>query len=243
MQFPVYVGVGPLAVHPHPLFEGLGYVVAAYLFKWLRARQGDALDEDTRGWVVVAAVVGGAIGSKLMYLASDPEVTFGGGFGVLLGGKSIVGGLVGALIGVELAKWWLGVTRSTGDLFAVPCALGIAVGRIGCFLTGLSDHTHGLPTSLPWGVDFGDGLPRHPTQLYEIVFLCLLAVVLYRWRPRREGDTFRLFLAAYAAFRLWVELIKPGVLYGWLNGIQWVCLAVLIYYAAQVAPRARVAHG
>ena len=241
MQVPVYLGLGPLQIHPHPVFEALGYLVAAQTFRWQRARRGDHLDEDTRGWLVVAAVVGGALGGKLLYWASDPGATLGGDLAGVLGGKSILGALVGALIGVELAKRRLGVARATGDLFALPCALGIAVGRIGCFLTGLADHTHGLPTALPWGVDFGDGLPRHPAQLDEIAFLCLLAAALLRWRPRRDGDAFAAFFVAYAAFRLGLEFMKPGLFVGGLSAIQWVCLAVLLYYAARLAPRWRLA--
>lgn len=84
------------------------------------------------------------------------------------------------LITVELAKRYIGLRDSTGDLYAIPLALGIAIGRIGCFLTGLSDNTYGTPSNLPWAVNFGDNIPRHPTQLYEIVFLLLLIPVLYR---------------------------------------------------------------
>ncbi len=97
-----------------------------------------------------------------------------------MGGKTIVGGLVFGLISVELFKRYIGVRQSTGDLYAIPLALGIAIGRIGCFLTGLSDNTYGTPTNLPWAIDFGDGIPRHPTQLYEIVFLLALIPLLYK---------------------------------------------------------------
>ena len=97
----------------------------------------------------------------------------------LVGGKTIVGALVGGLISVELAKRYIGLRTSTGDLYAIPLALGIAIGRIGCFLTGLSDNTYGTPTNLPWAVNFGDGIPRHPTQIYEIIFLLALIPFLY----------------------------------------------------------------
>jgi prolipoprotein diacylglyceryltransferase len=77
-------------------------------------------------------------------------------------------------------KRYIGLRTSTGDLYAIPLALGIAIGRIGCFLTGLSDNTYGIPTNLPWAINFGDGIPRHPTQLYEILFLLALIPFLYR---------------------------------------------------------------
>jgi phosphatidylglycerol---prolipoprotein diacylglyceryl transferase len=98
-----------------------------------------------------------------------------------MGGKTIVGALIFGLIAVELMKRYIGVRQSTGDLYAIPLALGIAIGRIGCFLTGLSDNTYGTPTTLPWAINFGDGIPRHPTQLYEIIFLLALIPILYRF--------------------------------------------------------------
>ena len=66
-----------------------------------------------------------------------------------MGGKTIVGALIFGLISVELIKRYIGLRQSTGDLYAIPLALGIAIGRIGCFLTGLSDNTYGTPTNLP----------------------------------------------------------------------------------------------
>jgi len=113
---------------------------------------------------------------------------------------------------MEITKKFLGVAHSTGDAFVFPLILGIAVGRIGCFLTGLPDHTHGVHTNLPWAVDFGDG-PRHPTQLYEIAFLLLLGVALLirtRRGPMWNGQLFRLFMLGYLAFRFAVEFIKPS---------------------------------
>ncbi|MES2392766.1 MAG: prolipoprotein diacylglyceryl transferase family protein, partial [Acidobacteriota bacterium] len=120
------------------------------------------------------------------------------------GGKTIVGGLLGGWMGVELVKALRGVKGRTGDLFAVPLCVGIAVGRLGCFFAGLADDTYGVATSLPWGVDFGDGVRRHPTQIYEFLFLCGLALVLAKWmkRPHAEGVVFRGFMAAYLGWRL-----------------------------------------
>jgi phosphatidylglycerol---prolipoprotein diacylglyceryl transferase len=131
--------------------------------------------------VIAAAVAGAALGSKVLFWFEDPELTWHNltNPAYLTGGKTIVGALVLGLITVELAKRYIGLRTSTGDLYAIPLVLGIAIGRIGCFLTGLSDNTSGTSTNLPWAVDFGDGIPRHPTQLYEIIFLLALVPILH----------------------------------------------------------------
>jgi len=127
-------------------------------------------------------VAGAALGSKLLFWLEDPQLTWHNlnNPAYLMGGKTIVGALVFGLISVELVKRYIGLRQSTGDLFAIPLAIGIAIGRIGCFLTGLSDNTYGTPSTLPWAVNFGDGIPRHPTQLYEIIFLLALIPILYK---------------------------------------------------------------
>jgi phosphatidylglycerol:prolipoprotein diacylglycerol transferase len=153
------------------------------------------------------------------------------------GGKTIVGGLLGGWLAVELAKKVQGITTRTGDLFVIPLCIGIAVGRIGCLLAGLADDTYGKPTSLPWAVDFGDAVGRHPTQAYEILFLIALAVLL-RWcdkRPHANGSLFRLFMAAYLSWRLLIDFLKPQPLVAGMNLIQWACifglLALTIHFA------------
>lgn len=114
------------------------------------------------------------------------------------------------MIGVEITKKIIGVNRATGDVFVYPLIMGTAVGRIGCFLTGLSDRTYGIATNLPWGIDFGDGIPRHPTQLYEIIFLLSLIVVLQvRSRyHRQEGELFKFYMVSYLSFCLLIDFIK-----------------------------------
>lgn len=109
------------------------------------------------------------------------------------------------------------------------------IGRVGCFLAGLADGTYGLPTDLPWGVDFGDGIPRHPTQLYEIAFAGALWLGLRRLQARlasQPGLLFKTMLVAYLLWRLAVDALKP-VPFAYplgLSGIQWVCLLALLAY-------------
>jgi phosphatidylglycerol---prolipoprotein diacylglyceryl transferase len=232
VSFPVYIDVGPLHLHPHIVFELLAYAVGVQLYLRDRRRARDVIDAPARWSVVAAAIVGAAIGSKVLYWLEDPAATLAHWRDplFLMGGKTIVGGLAGGFLAVELTKRYAGITRRTGDVFAVPLCIGIAIGRIGCFLSGLGDATYGTPSSLPWAIDFGDGIPRHPTQLYEVLFLLVLAATL-RLRARRpyaEGDLFRVFLVGYMAFRLAVDGIKPQVrVIGDFSSIQLVALLTL----------------
>lgn len=228
-----------MLLYPHAVFDLLAYTVGFRLFLFQRRRLGDTIDTHARWTVVAAAILGAAIGSKLFFWLEDPRETLAHWNDpiFLLGGKTIVGALIGGLIAVELEKRWAGLTRRTGDLFAMPLAAGITIGRIGCFLSGLPDRTYGTPSTLPWAVDFGDGIPRHPTQLYESIVMAIAAFVLGRLtrRPHREGDVFKLFMAMYFGLRLLVDGIKPEVrvLLG-LSSLQWASVAVLLYYGDDV---------
>lgn len=144
--------------------------------------------------------------------------------------------LLGGWIGVEIAKKWMKISHSTGDAFVFPLILGISIGRIGCFLTGLDDHTYGNFSSLPWAVNFGDG-PRHPTQLYEIVMLWILGLLLLmRGRTHlQNGQLFRLFMLGYLLFRFGVEFIKPTYKpYLGLSAIQLACVAGMLLTGYQL---------
>jgi phosphatidylglycerol---prolipoprotein diacylglyceryl transferase len=230
------VSLPPVAIHT--ILEMVAYAVGTQIY--LRQRRRLSLpaltDSENSLWVVVGAAMGAAIGSKLSFWLDDPLAAFAGfpDWRHLLEGKSIVGGLLGGLIGVEAAKAAMGITTSTGDAFVWPLAIGMSIGRVGCFLSGLADHTYGIASSLPWAIDFGDGIPRHPTQLYEIGFLLCWTTLIWRRRARlsRSGDVFRLYLSGYLLFRLLVEFIKPVPYdYGGLTGIQWLAIAGLAYDA------------
>lgn len=223
----------------HWVLEAAAYAAGFRLFLVLRKRKGDAIAETTRITVIAGAALGAALGAKLLQALVDPAATLAsvGDPRAFLAGKTVVGGLLGGLAGVELVKKLVGEPRSTGDLFVLPLCAGMAIGRVGCFLAGLDDHTHGVATSLPWGVDFGDGVRRHPTQLYEIAVLGLLAFWTSRRTPAREGDLFKGFLLAYLAWRLAIELLKPEPRpYLGLSAIQVAALAGLAIYARH-APR------
>ncbi len=226
----------------HLAFEVLGLIGGAAVYAIQRSTR-DTLTAEARATVFTGAALGAMIGARLLFWLCEPALTLAhlGDAQYLFGGKTVVGGLLGGLIGVEIIKKSSGIRRSSGDLFVFPLIAAIAIGRIGCFLYGPADHTEGDPTNLPWGMAIADGVRRHPVALYEIGFLLLLALALALIRLPVEGDRFRLFLASYLSFRLSVDFIKPDPppLMAGLTAIQWACLGGIAYYALVLLRRAQ----
>lgn len=231
MTYPVYI----FGIHPHFLFESLSYFIGFRVY--LYTRNQERIPKDKAMWVVVGAIFGAAFGSKFVYWLEDPAETLQNWDDILylMKGKTIVGGLLGGLIGVETAKKIIGWSRSTGDDFVLPLAVGMMIGRIGCFLTGLDDHTYGTVTNWVTGINFGDGVYRHPTQLYEIgflfIFIIFLLIIKKQNKVRWEGFLFQLFMLGYLTFRLLIDFIKPTPHpYLHLNNIQVASIAGILYY-------------
>lgn len=211
-----------LPVHPHLLFEALGWLAGATVAFLLRGRPDPAGGPAQRQWVVVGAVLGGLVGAKLLFVLTDPAFVIDPAR--WLAGKSVVGALLGGWIGVELAKVAAGITSRTGDRFVWPISVGIAVGRVGCFFSGVSDGTHGVETTLPVGMDLGDGLLRHPTALYEIPAVLALGALAHA-APARPGGVFRRWLGGYLLWRLLTEPLRTQpALFAGLTAIQGACL-------------------
>jgi prolipoprotein diacylglyceryltransferase len=240
----------PIGSHPawHPVFETLAYAAGFAVYRWKRAREGDVVEEPQRWTVLAAAAMGALVGSRVLGIAEQgPTVIQAWRTGRMMellvspGGKTIVGGLLGGWLGVEIAKKISGLKRRTGDLFALPLCVGIAVGRVGCLIAGLADDTYGKPTSLPWAVDLGDGIGRHPVQVYEVFFLVLVGIVVSMKKQLPEGARFRIFLGSYLAWRLVIDFLKPQPLIAGMNLIQWCCLAGISFLIFdQVHMRRRV---
>lgn len=219
----------------HIVLELASYALAARLYLVRRRRFGDPLAETTRWTVVAAAALGAALGSKVLSWFVEPAELARHATDLvwLAHQKTIVGALLGGWLAVELAKRVSGIRARTGDLFAVPLCAGIALGRIGCFLAGPADRTHGVETALPWGVDHGDGVARHPVALYEALCVLALGLVLDRLerRPHAQGALFRLFLASYLALRVALDALKPVPRFLGLGTLQWACLVALAVLA------------
>ncbi len=225
-------------MHAHLVFEVLAFFIGFRYFLYLRKGKTDPIKAPDRVWIIIGATAGALLGSRLLGGLENPALFFEGGgeagWWYYYQQKTIVGGLLGGLICVELTKKWLGVRVSSGDLFTFPLILGILIGRIGCFLAGVEDGTHGLPSTVPWAMDLGDGVLRHPAPLYEILFLAMLWLGLYLTEQTyilADGVRFKLFLAGYLLFRLGADALKPGFRFDvGLTTIQIACILGLIYY-------------
>ena len=219
---PVLFSVGGHPVGTHDAFVALAFVVGLAVFAY-EARRRQMWDERLIP-VLVGIVVGGAVGARLAGVldAATTDGTDAIAWAWVQGGRSILGGLSGAYVGALVGKRIGGYHGRTGDLFAPAVAIGLAIGRIGCFLT----EAPGRPSSLPWGISVDPsvaasipecpgcvaGVPMHPSFLYEIVFcLAMFGVLLWlRDRITTPGETFVLFLAAYAVFWFGVEFTRAN---------------------------------
>lgn len=237
-MLPTLFHVGGVGVSTHEFFIGIGVIAATGIYLAM-ARRRRMLSEQTL-WVAIGALATGAVFAKISTAWKfAPEADSVADLW-LHGGRSVLGGLAGAYLGAIVTKRIIGYRRSTGDLFAPAVAAGMAIGRVGCFLT----EQIGTATSLPWGITLPadtasvvpacpaclTGEPMHPSFLYEIAFHALAFAVLWSFRDRMRGDgsSFKLYLVAYGVFRFAVEFVRgnPAMAAG-LSGSQLFLLATL----------------
>jgi hypothetical protein len=224
--------VVPTATWAHALFDVLAWTGGAglglALFRWrLRGTAERIAGQVGPGYY--AALAGGAIASAWLVGSANtlqgPSPTLS---------HSIAGALVGAIVGVEVYKLARGVRGSTGTLFVGSFSLGVVIGRFGCFFAGLPDRTYGTATRLPWAVDLGDGIGRHPVQIYESVSMALFLAVYIgglarggAWAVRRG---FYAMCMAYGLQRFCWEFLKPYPrLVGPLNLFHFLSAGLVVY--------------
>ena len=222
----------PTAPWIHPVFDVLAWSAGAALgwrvHRW-RLREATVRIAGAVGPGYFAALVAGAAPGA--WLAGSLN-TLRDSTAVL--SHSVVGALVGAVVGVEAYKAVRGVKGSTGGVFVGSFALGCAVGRWGCLFSGLPDQTYGTPTRLPWAVDLGDGVGRHPVQVYESLAMALFLLawlaalrVLAPWAMRRG---FYVMCVVYGAQRFAWEFLKPYPrVVGPFNLFHLLCAGLVIY--------------
>lgn len=221
----------------HLVFDALawatGIAVGVVLYRWrLREVTAEVARVADAGYFacLTAGALAGAYLSGSLTFWSD---------GVFALAHSIAGALVGGIVGVEIYKLVRGIRMSTGIIFVGPFAAGVAVGRWGCLFAGLPDHTYGIASTVPWAVDLGDGIGRHPVQVYESLAMAtfFLAFVLglrvhASWATRHG---FYWLAIAYGAQRFLWEFLKPyPTLIGPINHFHLMCAALVIYGAAMI---------
>lgn len=244
-MYPTLGSVAGVPIPTHGVFVGLGVLVAAVVFG-VEARRRGQTDERIL-YVVVGALVGGAVFMRLGTWMQHVDLRQNASLleHWLHGNRSILGGLVGAWLGVHVAKRIVGYRARTGDLFAPAVALGMAVGRVGCLLTELP----GTPTGASYGMTLDDaaaarlgaapGVALHPSFGYEIAFHAAAFAVLWlylRHRITAPGETLTLYLAGYGVFRFLVEFVRGNeVVWEGLTRPQLFLLATVPLLLARVA--------
>ncbi|MDP2772023.1 MAG: prolipoprotein diacylglyceryl transferase [Nocardioides sp.] len=243
----MYPTLGPLPTHE--LFVLLGVLAAGAVFAIEARRRGQT--DERLAFVILGAVVGGAVfmrmGTWLQHVDLRDNASLVEQW--LYGNRSILGGLVGAWLGVHVAKRVTGYRSRTGDLFAPAVALGMAVGRIGCLLT----ETPGTPTAGGWGFTLDAaaaertgapaGVGLHPSFVYEIVFHAVAFAVLWFWLRHRSlppGESFVWYVASYGVFRFLVEFVRGNeVAWEGLTRPQLFLMATIPLVLARIAYQVR----
>lgn len=232
--------IGPLTFYTWGFFVGLAFAVG-YFFILHQAKKKNIPAQKILilVWVIF---LGAALGSRAAYLLQFPrewlaDVSLLWKFNQ--GGLMLWGGILGAILfGWLYVKWAKLGFWKIADLLTPAIALGIGIGRIGCFL--INDHL-GASTNLPWGILWPDGVVRHPAALYELLAgFALFAVFWYlRKKIQKPGQLFLLFLASYATIRFLLDFLRaPDGFFAdprwWgLTSSQWIsiiifCTAIII---------------
>jgi phosphatidylglycerol:prolipoprotein diacylglycerol transferase len=223
----------------YPAFVALAIVIGL-----LASQRGppDPVPPAVRRTVRVAALVGAVLGAHLLEFPADllgwTAAPDHGGSPWL--GRTVLGGILGGWLGVELAKWRAGFTGPTGDRFAAPLAMSLAIGRLGCVFAGCCPGAPVAPSS-PWArlSPFSDP-PRFPATLLEAYFHAGAAVVLLvlSRRGKNAGTLFPGYVACLAAVRFGLEELRanPEVALG-LTYYQGLATLLFVLAAASWAAR------
>jgi phosphatidylglycerol:prolipoprotein diacylglycerol transferase len=232
----------------HTITEFAGLFIGFRYYLFLKRRKGDVIESSNRLWIIISVTLGAFIGSRLIGALENPPAFMQSKnvFAYFYSNKTIVGGLLGGLAGVELVKKMIKEKNASGDLFTYPLILALVIGRIGCFSMGIYEETYGLATTLPWGMHLGDDQLRHPVCLYEILFLILLWITLAQIEKRYlllNGVRFKIFMIVYCAFRFMLDFIKPHYTFSiGLSTIQIATLLGLLHYYRYIIHPKKLIH-
>lgn len=217
------------AIPSYSFFVLLGLVIGIFIY-FYNSDKDKAFNENAM-IIFASALIFGIIGAKIPIWIANYKLIFSNphDLSLILSGRTIMGGLIGGTLGVLLVKKILKIKIRIGNQIAPAVAIGVAIGRFGCLLRGCC---YGIATRLPWGVDFGDGILRHPTQAYEIIFNLIMFIYLSNKQKSEQepGRLFAVYLNSYFIFRFFLEFIRveANYIYG-LSTYQWVCVIGVIY--------------
>jgi phosphatidylglycerol:prolipoprotein diacylglycerol transferase len=237
------IHIGPLDLKTFGLCFAGGFLVSGLILGRRFRELGRPVDWSYE--MVFAALIGGLVGSRIDYVLQNWDKASDDLLGNILSGSGLVwfGGMVGGALGVILWARWRGFLGwQLFDSAAVPLAVGYAIGRVGCQLSG--DGDYGTHSDLPWAMSYPDGtVPTtdtvHPTPVYETLAMGIAGVVLWRLRDRfAPGVLFGLYLIFAGIERFLVEFIRRNedVVVG-LTQAQLIALAMLALGAGIVATR------
>jgi phosphatidylglycerol:prolipoprotein diacylglycerol transferase len=213
-----FLHLGPLLVPTFGLMIAAAMVAAYYVLRADMARRGlAAKDTSTAEMFVAVPALCGIVGAKLYHALETPRELLADPLGQLFSryGLAWFGGLIAGFAAfVWLARRFKYSLLEVFDAGSAAAALGYGVGRIGCLLSG--DGDYGVPTSLPWGMSFPNGLVPttervHPTPIYELIAACLIAWILWRMganKALRPGVVFAAYLILTGVSRFLVEFIR-----------------------------------
>lgn len=234
MKIPFEPILFDIPINIHLILEYLAFFLAFRYYVFLQRQTSDSISKSNKLSIILGAMIGAFLGSRIFALLENPVIPSNITFLItILNSKTIMGGLFGGLLGVEIAKKIIGEKQSSGDLFIFPIILGIFIGRIGCFLSGINEFTYGKETSFFMGMNLGDGINRHPIALYELIFLVVLFLLLKQLKNKnlKAGLLFQYFMISYFAFRFCIEFLKPNIFFiCGLSSIQILCLICMLYY-------------
>ena len=214
-MYPELFRIGDFVISSFGVMVAIAFLVAYWISSLEYKRKG--LDEKLLGNVFVAAMVGGIVGAKILYLLENVPISeimrnpvpnlFS------RGGLTFYGGFFGAV----LLVWIISRTNNVSfwkilDGLAPGLAIGHSIGRIGCLLVG---DDYGVPSDLPWAMAFPKGLPPttervHPTQVYEAILLGIIFLVLWKIRKKeaQDGWLFSILLILAGIERFLIEFIR-----------------------------------
>lgn len=241
---PVLFHLGDVAIPSFWAMAFLGFFVAFLVVRSEVLRRGRDLSDAYD--IVLWAYVGGWVGARVFLIPTGWKYLMDDPFAFLFSSSGWVwyGGVIGGAVAVWLWGRWRGVPFWVlGDITAPALAVGLAIGRIGCQLSG--DGDYGIPTDLPWGMSYPNGVVPttervHPAPVYEMVGLLAIFAYLWRrrWQPLPPGDPFGRYLVLSSALRFAIEFVRRNP--GWLLGLttaQWMSVAAAAIGAALLARR------